>query len=121
MALPSPGDTASTPPPPAGPPLEDTLFYVAGERARPLRTRDEIARYYREAFESVGSVDIAEATDVSTEAGHDGGRAFFRFRFAGRDVGDERFDVDIRISMFARISDDRWVLVHYHESSPGSF
>lgn len=99
---------------------EDNLVYVAGERARPLRTRDEIAQYYREALGPVGSVNTAEVTELLVDAGHDQGRAFFRFRFAGRDEeSDELFDVDIRISMFAQIRDDRWALVHYHESSPG--
>ncbi|SDQ78289.1 YybH family protein [Actinopolyspora saharensis] len=99
---------------------EDGLVYLAGERARPLRTRDEIARYYRQALDPVGSVDTAEVTDQLVEAGEEWGRAFFRFRFAGRDeASGERFDVDVRISIFAQIRDDRWVLVHYHESSPG--
>ncbi|SDP27361.1 SnoaL-like domain-containing protein [Actinopolyspora xinjiangensis] len=99
---------------------EDTLVYVAGERARPLRTRDEIARYYREALGPVESVDTAEVTDLLVDAEEDRGRAFFRFRFAGREAAsDERFDVDIRITAIARRRDDQWVLVHYHESSPG--
>ncbi|GAA4859181.1 zinc-binding dehydrogenase [Saccharopolyspora cebuensis] len=99
---------------------EDDLVHVAGERAHPLRTRAEIARYYREALGPVSSVDTAEVTDLSVEAAGDRGRAFFRFRFAGREApGDERFDVDVRITAIARRRDDRWGLVHYHESSPG--
>lgn len=98
----------------------DDLVYVAGERARPLRTRDEIARYYREALGPVSSVDAAEVTDLSVEAAGDRGRAFFRFRFTGREAAsDKHFDVDIRITAIARRRDDDWVLVHYHESSPG--
>ncbi|MBE9372882.1 zinc-binding dehydrogenase [Saccharopolyspora sp. HNM0983] len=98
----------------------DDLVYVAGERTRPLRTRSEIARYYREALGPVRSVDTAEVTDLSVEAAGDRGRAFFRFRFAGREeASDERFDVGIWITALARRRDDRWVLVHYHESSPG--
>ncbi|SDQ28656.1 zinc-binding dehydrogenase [Actinopolyspora saharensis] len=99
---------------------EEVLVYVAGERARPLRTRGEIARYYRETLDPVGSVDTAEVTDLSVEAAGDRGRVFFRFRFAGREAAsDERFEVDIRITAIARRRDDQWVLVHYHESSPG--
>lgn len=99
---------------------EDDLVYVAGERALPLRTRGEIARYYREALGPVRSVDTAEVTDLSVEAAGDRGRVFFRFRFAGRAAAnDEHFDVDVRITAIARRRDDRWALVHYHESSPG--
>ena len=99
---------------------EDDLVYVAGERARPLRTRDEIARYYGEALGPVRSVDSAEVTDLLVEVPGDRGRAFFRFRFAGREAAsDEHFEVDIRITAIALRRDDRWVLVHYHESSPG--
>ncbi|WP_338598517.1 zinc-binding dehydrogenase [Saccharopolyspora sp. SCSIO 74807] len=99
---------------------EDDLVYVAGERTRPLRTYGEIERYYREALGPVGSVDSAEVTDLSVEAAGDRGRAFFRFRFAGREAAsDERFEVDIRITAIARRRHNRWALVHYHESSPG--
>lgn len=99
---------------------EDNLVHVAGERAHPLRNRGEIARYYRETLSPVRNVDIAEVTDLSVETAGDRGRAFFRFRFAGREAAsDDHFDVEIRITAIARRRDDRWVLVHYHEPSPG--
>lgn len=99
---------------------EDGLIYVAGERARPLRTRSEIAQYYREALDPVGTVDTAEVTDLSVDAAGERGHAFLGFRFVGREtVSSERFDVAIRITIIARRYDDRWVLIHYHESSPG--
>lgn len=98
----------------------DDLIYVAGERASPLRTRGEIARYYQEALGPVESVDTAEVTDLLVEAVGHWGRAFLRFRFAGRDAASgEHFDVDIRITIIARRRDGWWGLVHYHESPPG--
>ena len=99
---------------------ENRLIYVAGERSRPLRTRGEIAQYYQDALSSIHSVDTAEVTDRSVDASGDGGHAFFRFRFAGRETASgERFDVNIQVTVVARRYDSRWALVHYHESSPG--
>ncbi|KID32415.1 SnoaL-like domain [Prauserella sp. Am3] len=96
----------------------DDLRYVAGERARLLRTRDEIARYYSDALGGVDVVDTAEVTDLLVDAGTDRGHVVLRFRFAGS-AGTERFDVDIRVTMVAFRGDDGWALVHYHESTPG--
>ncbi|ASU77500.1 hypothetical protein CDG81_03335 [Actinopolyspora erythraea] len=48
---------------------EDNLVYAVWEWARSLRTRDEIAQYYREALGPVGSVDTAKVTDLVVVAG----------------------------------------------------
>ena len=99
---------------------EDGLVYVAGERARPLRTRSEVAQYYRDSVGPIQSVDTAEVSDQSVDASGDRGRAFFGFRFAGRDAANGgTFDLHIWVTIVARRKGGRWALVHYHESSPG--
>ena len=96
------------------------LRYVASERSRPLRTREEIERYYDDAVGPVAAVDAAEITDLTVDVSGELGYASYRFRYDGRASGeDSRFSVDVRSTVILRKTNGRWGIVHYHESTPG--